>query len=181
MLGIKLKEDGDLQRNYPLYSFKFIHFPKFESCRCLGGMFDVFSPSGFEIQSDFEYRTSKTKFYCLKALKRYLNEKNLIHDRVKATISKFIVHRFLKRTLAAVLWLCQETNIIVGMVHMTRLQSKETSEMHFALLTQVTASRGENSLFFASFRHLPLTPFFILSTVSEDSVNYASFGNSGFF
>ena len=27
----------------------------------LGGKFDFFSPSGFEIQSDFDYRTSKIK------------------------------------------------------------------------------------------------------------------------
>ena len=55
----------------------------------LGGKFDFFSPSGFEIQSDFDYRTSKIKFYSVRALKSYVNEKNLIHDRVTATISKF--------------------------------------------------------------------------------------------
>ena len=55
----------------------------------LGGKFDFFSPSGFEIQSDFDYRTSKIKFYSVRALKYYPNEKNLIHGRVTATISKF--------------------------------------------------------------------------------------------
>ena len=35
----------------------------------LGGMFDFFSPSGFEILSDFDYRTSKTEFYSVRALK----------------------------------------------------------------------------------------------------------------
>ena len=34
-------------------------------------------------------RTSKSKFYSVRALKCYLNEKNLIHGRVTATISKF--------------------------------------------------------------------------------------------
>ena len=51
--------------------------------------FSFFSPSGFEIQSVFGYRTSKIKFYSVRALKCYLNEKNLINSRVTATISKF--------------------------------------------------------------------------------------------
>ena len=55
----------------------------------LGEKFDFFSPSGFEIQSVSAYRTSKIKFYSVRALKCYLNEKNLIHGRVTATISKF--------------------------------------------------------------------------------------------
>ena len=103
MLGIKLwlEEDGDLNRNDPLYSFKFIQSEvKIDTKRyhlqlylyiqhsklekfCilvisnnksfipqnlkvvgpLGGKFDSFSPSGFEIQSDFDYRSSKIKFY----------------------------------------------------------------------------------------------------------------------
>ena len=54
-----------------------------------GGKFDFFSPWGFESQSDFDYRTSKIKFYSVRALKCYLNEKNLIQGRVTATISKF--------------------------------------------------------------------------------------------
>ena len=45
----------------------------------LGGKFDFFSLSGFEIQSDFDYRMEKIKFYSVRALKCYLNEKNLIH------------------------------------------------------------------------------------------------------
>ena len=55
----------------------------------LGGKVDIFSPSGFEIQSDFDNKTSKIKFYSVKALKCYLNEKNLMHGRVTAMISKF--------------------------------------------------------------------------------------------
>ena len=55
----------------------------------LGGKFDFFSPLGFGIQSDFDYRTSKIKFYSVRALKCYLSEKNLIHGRVTAMISKF--------------------------------------------------------------------------------------------
>ena len=67
----------------------------------LGGNFDFFSPSGFEIQSDFDYRTSKIKFYSVRALKCYLNEKNLIHGRVTATIPN-LVHRFLKCILVII-------------------------------------------------------------------------------
>ena len=55
----------------------------------LGGKFAFFSHLGFEIQSDFDYRTPKIKFYSVRALKCYLNDKNLIHGRVTATISKF--------------------------------------------------------------------------------------------
>ena len=55
----------------------------------LGRKFDFFSSSGFEIQTDFDYRTSKIKFYSVRTLKCYLNEKNLIHGQVTATISKF--------------------------------------------------------------------------------------------
>ena len=58
----------------------------------LGGKFDFFSPSEFEIQSDFDYRTSK--IYFVRALKCYLTEKNLIHGRVTATISKFSLQIF---------------------------------------------------------------------------------------
>ena len=50
----------------------------------LGGKFDL----EFEILSDFDYRISKIKFYSVRALKYYLNEKNLIHGGVTATISK---------------------------------------------------------------------------------------------
>ena len=60
----------------------------------LGGKFDFFSPSRFEIQSDFDYRTSKIIFYSVRALKCYLNEKTLIHGRVTATISKFDLQMF---------------------------------------------------------------------------------------
>ena len=60
----------------------------------LGGKFDFVSSSGFEIQSDFDYRTSKIKFYSVRALECYLNEKNLIHGRVTATISKFSPQMF---------------------------------------------------------------------------------------
>ena len=55
----------------------------------MGGNFNFVSPSGFKTQSDFDYRISKIKFCSVRALKCYLNEKNLINGRVTATISKF--------------------------------------------------------------------------------------------
>ena len=55
----------------------------------LGGKFHFFNPLGFEIQSDFDYKYTKIKLYSVRALKRFLNEKNLIHGRVTVTVSKF--------------------------------------------------------------------------------------------
>ena len=60
----------------------------------LGGKFDFFSPSGFEILSDFDYRISKIKFDSVRALNYYLDEKNLIHDQVTATVSNFSPQMF---------------------------------------------------------------------------------------
>ena len=115
-LGVKLwlDEDGVLNRNDSLYSFKFIQSKaqdwykmsssfsynfistianlknscmfeisnnrsfisqNLKAAGLLGGKFDFFNPSGFEIQSDFEYRTSKIKFYFVRTLKCSLNEK----------------------------------------------------------------------------------------------------------
>ena len=53
-----------------------------DTCISLGGKFDFFSPLRFEIQSDFDQRTTKIKFYSARALKYYLNEKYLIYGRV---------------------------------------------------------------------------------------------------
>ena len=60
-----------------------------KACRSLERKVRFFSPSGFEIKGVSAYRTSNIKFYSVRALKCYLNEKNLIHGRVTATISKF--------------------------------------------------------------------------------------------
>ena len=93
VLGIKLwlEEDGDLNRNDPLYSFKFIQTKaqnrykmlfisqNLKAAGPLGENFDFFSLFGFDIQSNFDYRTSRIKFYSVRSLKCYLNEKNLIH------------------------------------------------------------------------------------------------------
>ena len=63
----------------------------FQNLKVVGPLrekFDFFCHSGFEIQSDFDYGSLKIKFYFVRALKCYLNEKNLIDGRVTAMISK---------------------------------------------------------------------------------------------
>ena len=50
---------------------------------------DFFSPLGFDAQTNSDHKTQNIKFHSVTALKRYLNEENLIHGRVMATISKF--------------------------------------------------------------------------------------------
>ena len=56
------------------------------------------NPLGFDIQRNSDHETPKIKLYFDRALKRYPNEKILIHGRVKATISKFGA-QILKRAL----------------------------------------------------------------------------------
>ena len=41
------------------------------------------------VQTNSDHETQKIKLNSVRALKRYLNEKNLVHGRVMATISKF--------------------------------------------------------------------------------------------
>ena len=67
---------------------------------------NFFSPLGFDLQANSDHKTQIIALYSVRALKRCMNEKNLIHDRVMATISKFspqmfqnLVHRFFKHTL----------------------------------------------------------------------------------
>ena len=55
----------------------------------LGENFDFFSPFGSEVQTNSDNKTQTIKLYSVRALKRHLSEKNLIHGRVMATISKF--------------------------------------------------------------------------------------------
>ena len=55
----------------------------------LGRKPDFFSPLGFDVQTNSEPKTQNIKLYSVRALKHYLNEKNLIHGQVMATTSKF--------------------------------------------------------------------------------------------
>ena len=49
----------------------------------------IFSPLGFDVKTNSDHKTQKIKLYSVRALKRYLDEKNLIHGRVMAMILKF--------------------------------------------------------------------------------------------
>ena len=53
-----------------------------------------FGSLGFKIQSNFDLETTKINLHSVRALKRYLNEKNLIHGRETATIWKFSAQSF---------------------------------------------------------------------------------------
>ena len=99
----------------------------------LGGRFDFFSHLGFEIQSNFDYRTSKIKFYSVRA-KCYLNDKNLIHGQVTATISEF---RFMKCTLIN---LKQNTG---GPEHNFLLQQNNKFEMRIYRVNMGLYSRSD--------------------------------------
>ena len=66
----------------------------------LGENLDLFSLLGFYLQTNSDHKAPKIKLCSVRALKGYLNEKNLMHGRVMAAISKF-VDRFLERTLIA--------------------------------------------------------------------------------
>ena len=70
------------------------HISNFWSHQSLGGKSQFFSPLGFDIQRNSDHETPKIKLYSVKALKSYLNDKNLIHGRLTAAISKFSPHIF---------------------------------------------------------------------------------------
>ena len=55
----------------------------------LGENLDFFNPLEFDVKTSSDHRTQKIKLFSVIALKRYLNEKNLIHCRIMVTISKF--------------------------------------------------------------------------------------------
>ena len=55
----------------------------------LGENLDFFSPLGFDTRRTSDHETPKIKLYSVRALKCHLNDKNLIHGRVTATISGF--------------------------------------------------------------------------------------------
>ena len=51
--------------------------------RPLGENLDFFSLLGFDIQTNSDHKTQKSKLYSVRALKRYLIEKNLIDVMVE--------------------------------------------------------------------------------------------------
>ena len=80
---------------YMLYVGNIQSFPPqiFEVVGPLRENLEFFSPLGFDIQRNSDHETPVIKLYSVRALKRYLNEKNL-HGRVTATISKFSLQIF---------------------------------------------------------------------------------------
>ena len=57
------------------------------------------SPLRFHMQRNSDQESSKIMLQLLRASKRYLNQKNLMHGRETATISKSSAHYFGKYTL----------------------------------------------------------------------------------
>ena len=72
-------------RNWQYTEF---HIPNFGSRQSFGKNLDIFSPLGFEIQRNSDHETPKIKLYSVRALKRCLNKKAMIHGRVTAKILK---------------------------------------------------------------------------------------------
>ena len=74
---------------YSYRQYTEVHISNFGVVIPLGENLDFFSPLGFDIQTNYDHKTQKIKLFSVRALKCYLDEKNLIHGRVMATISKF--------------------------------------------------------------------------------------------
>ena len=64
----------------------------------LGENLALFSHLAFDGRTNSDHKTQKIKLCSVRALKRYLNQKNLIHGQVTATI-KNLVRRLFKRIL----------------------------------------------------------------------------------
>ena len=65
------------------------HISNFWSHQYLGRKLHFLSPLQFDFQTNSDHKPKKIKVYSDRAVKRYLNEKNLTHGRVMAMISKF--------------------------------------------------------------------------------------------
>ena len=72
-----------------LERFTYMQYTEFGVVGPLGESFDLFSPLGFDVKTNSDHKTQKIKLYSVRALKRYLNEINLICGRVMASISDF--------------------------------------------------------------------------------------------
>ena len=69
--------------------YREFHISNFWSRRSLGRKLRFLSPLGFHVQTNSDHKTQKIKLHSIRVLKCYLNEKNLIHGQIMATISKF--------------------------------------------------------------------------------------------
>ena len=82
------------QQNWKCLHIRNCHYTLFQisnvwSRRSLGRKSRFFSPLGFDVQTNSDHETQKIKLYSVRALKRCLDEKSIIHGRVMATISNF--------------------------------------------------------------------------------------------
>ena len=75
-------------------NWKCLHIRNRQYTESVGRKPRSFSPLGFDNQINSDHKTQKVKLCSVGALKRYLNEKNLIHGRVMATTSKFSPQTF---------------------------------------------------------------------------------------
>ena len=65
------------------------HISNFGIAGPLGEKLDFFCPLGFDVQTNSDHKDQRIELSSVGALKRCLEEKNLIHRRVMVTISKF--------------------------------------------------------------------------------------------
>ena len=85
----------------------------------LGEILKLFIPLEFDVQTNSDHKNYKIKLYSVRALKRYLSERNLIHGRVMATMLKFSPQNF-------------ETYLRVNRVNRNRgICKKESVFQHF--------------------------------------------------
>ena len=74
---------------YPTHqNWKCLHISNRQHTKFRGENLDFYSALGFDVQTNSDLKTQKVRVYSVRALKRFLNEKNLINGRVMATISK---------------------------------------------------------------------------------------------
>ena len=88
----------------------------------MGEKFKFSSDTRFERQCNFDHRISEIKLHSVRALKRYLNENNLIHSRVMETISKFKRTEFLNMlkfwlTKAKIFGILLENSSKIGIIN----------------------------------------------------------------
>ena len=103
--------------------YKDFHISNFWNRRSLGRK--PFSPLEFDVQTNSDHKTQKIKPYSVRALKRYLNEKNLIHGRVMATISKFSPQIFETYFSCVEIITTASTIVIINKLSVTKKQHSE--------------------------------------------------------
>ena len=82
------------QQNWKCLHFVIVNIQSFTSqilgvVGTSGENLDLFSLLGFDVLTNSDHKAPKIKLYSVRALKGYLNEKNLMYGRAMETISKF--------------------------------------------------------------------------------------------